>query len=237
MNTVTVVGVGPGPLASLTKEAESELLGASKIFFRTGAHPVCEWLKRQGKHVACFDKLYETAWTQPGEIYDFMVSTILKEAELNGRATYAVPGSPVFLEDTTRLLRVRGKQTGTDVRVVHGLSFLEEALFQLNVDFADGLQVVLPWTHLETHRFTSKLNLLVCQFEAKRLPTDDPRVDLTRNWLRKEYPAEHAVTLIWTDGMPEYSTCTREFPLSDLAEECQKEKFFASLFVPALKRN
>ena len=49
---ITIVGLGPGPLVLLTKEAESELLAAEKVFFRTGAHPVYDWLKRQGKHVA-----------------------------------------------------------------------------------------------------------------------------------------------------------------------------------------
>jgi tetrapyrrole methylase family protein/MazG family protein len=237
MNKITIVGVGPGQLALLTKEAERELLGAKKIFFRTGAHPAYEWLKQQGKHVACFDKLYETAWTEPGEIYDFIVSAILKEAELQGEVTFALPGSPLFLEDTTRLLRERGKQAGVDVRVVHGLSFLEEALSQLNLDFADGLQVVLPWTHLETGRFTNQLNLFVCQVEAKRSPTDEPRIDLTQEWLLKKYPSEHSVTLIWTAGLPDYTTHTHEFPLRNLSKECGKEKFFASLYVPALSRS
>jgi tetrapyrrole methylase family protein / MazG family protein len=96
MPTITIVGLGPGPLGWLTKEAESELLGAEKIFFRTSGHPAYEWLKERGKHVVCFDRLYTTAWTEPGEIYEFMVSALLKEAELRGKVTYALPGSPFF---------------------------------------------------------------------------------------------------------------------------------------------
>jgi len=234
MTAITIVGLGPGPLPLLTKEAESELLAAEKIFFRTGAHPVYEWLKKQGKHVACFDKLYETPWKSPGEVYEFMVSALLKEAQLSGKVTYALPGSPVFLEDTTRMLRERGKAAGVDIRVVHGLSFMEEALSQLNLDFTDGLQVVLPWTHLENGRFTTQLHLLVAQIEAKRLPTDRIRVDLTMEWLLKAYPPDHPVTLIWTDGLPEYATHIRAFALRNLAKEYGEGKFFSSLFVPAL---
>src|ERR1700686_4869473 len=98
MRRIKVVGIGPGPTSYLTKEAEAELLGADKVFFRTGAHPVCEWLRSLGKDVLCFDLLYTTRWTEPGDIYDFMVSVLLNEATCRGEAVYAVPGSPDVLE-------------------------------------------------------------------------------------------------------------------------------------------
>jgi len=235
MKTITIVGLGPGPLPLLTKEAESELLAAEKVFFRTGAHPVYDWLKQQGKHVVSFDKLYESPWKNPGEVYEFMVSALLKELELSGKVTFALPGSPVFLEDTTRQLRESGKAADATVRIVHGLSFVEEALSRLNLDFEEGLQIVLPWTHLETGRFTTKLNLLVCQIEAKRVPEDKPRVDLVMEWLLRVYPPAHRVTLIWTDGPPGFTMRTQIFPLKDLVEKCGAERFFSSLFVPPRK--
>ena len=84
MRKITVVGVGPGATSYLTKEVEAELLRAAKIFFRTGAHPVYEWLRGRGKHLVCFDKLYDTQWANPGDIYEFMVAALFKEAELRG---------------------------------------------------------------------------------------------------------------------------------------------------------
>ena len=92
MAKIIVMGVGPGATSHLTKEVETELLRADKIFFRTGAHPVYEWLREQGKHLVCFDKLYDPVWTNPGDIYEFMVVALFKEAELRGEAVYAVPG-------------------------------------------------------------------------------------------------------------------------------------------------
>jgi uncharacterized protein YabN with tetrapyrrole methylase and pyrophosphatase domain len=121
-----------------------------------------------------------------------------------------------------------------EIRVVHGLSFMEEAFAKLDLNFAEGLQIVLPRTHLETGRFTTKLPLLVCQIEAMRAPTDEARVDLTMKWLLQAYPAGHEVTLIWTDGLPEYETRTRVIELKDLASWYGKTKYFASLYVPAL---
>jgi hypothetical protein len=42
------------------------------------------------------------------------------------------------------------------------------------------------------------LALMVCQIEARSNPLDKPRVDLTKEFLLKAYPPEHAVTLLWT---------------------------------------
>lgn len=237
MATITIVGLGPGPIGQLTKEAEAELLAADKIFFRTGAHPVYEWLEKQGKHVACFDRLYDLPWKASDEVYEFIVSALLKEAQLHGKVTFALPGSPVFLEHTTRLLRERESTAGVQVRLIHGLSFVEEALALLNLDFDAGLQVVLPRTHLETGRFTTKLGLLVCQTEAKESSTDAPHVDLTMEWLLRAFPPEHPVTLIWTDGLPDYKTQTREMALKNLVKEYGDAKYFSSLYVPPLQVN
>ncbi len=234
MNTIKIVGLGPGPVAQLTKEAENALLTADRIFFRTCAHPAYGWLLEQGKRVVCFDRLYSLPWKSGNEVYDFMVSALLKEAELTGMVTYALPGSPVFLEETTRLLQDKGGAAGAQVRLVHGLSFVEQALEQLNLDFGEGLQVVLPWAHLESGRFTPKLALLVCQIEARRLPRDEVRVDLTMEWLLRAFPADHPATLIWTDGLPSYRTETLKIKLQNLAHAYGKSKYFASLYVPPL---
>jgi tetrapyrrole methylase family protein/MazG family protein len=233
MATITVVGIGPGPISYLTKEAERELLLEDKVFFRTCAHPVYDWLHGLGKQLVCFDLLYTFAWTKPGEIYEFIVSALLKEAALRGKAIYGLPGSPVFLEDTTRLLRLRGAAEGVEIRVVHGLSFLELALAEVNCD-CRGLQIVLPLAHLQEGRYRKDLPLIVCQIEAGSLPLDKPRVDLTMKWLLERYPVDHSVTLIWTDGLPSYETQSKVMALKDLAREYGERKFFASLYVPPL---
>jgi tetrapyrrole methylase family protein/MazG family protein len=232
MARITVVGIGPGPATCLTKEAEAELLRADKVFFRMGAHPVYEWLKNLGKHVVCFDLLYTTRWTNPEDIYEFMVSALLKEAALRGEAVYAVPGSPDVLEETTNLIRSRGSKEGVEVTVLPGVSFLDQALAETNFDFSLGLQVVLPLTHLQHGFFTNRLALIVCQIEATSLQLDSPRVDLTMKFLLRAYLPDHPVTLIWTDGLPAYKLQSKVMALKDLAREYGEAKFFASLDVP-----
>jgi tetrapyrrole methylase family protein / MazG family protein len=234
MTAITVVGLGPGPLAYLTKEAEQELLIGDKIFFRTSVHPAYDWLHGLGKQLVSFDQLYTFKWTKPGEIYDFIASALLKEAELSGKAVYALPGSPVVLERTTGLLQSRGAAAGIEVRIVHGMSFLELALGEVNVHSSMGLQIVLPLAHLQQGRYRQDIPLLVCQIDARSLPLDKPRVDLTASWLLQQYPPHHPVTLIWTDGLPAYKTESKTIALKDLVREYGDGKFFASLYVPPL---
>lgn len=235
MARITVVGIGPEPVSCLTKEAEATLLGAQKIFFRLGSHPVYEWLRVLGKHLVCFDKLYATPWVQPGDVYEFMVSALLKEAVLTGEVVYTVPGSPDVLEATTNLIRSWAPKEGVEVRVLPGVSFLDEALAAINFDFSLGLQVVLPLTHLQHGLFTPRLALMVCQIEATTHSQEPPRVDLTMEFLLRSYPPQHPVTLLWTDGLPDYKTQTRVIALADLAREYGEVKFFASLYVPPLE--
>jgi tetrapyrrole methylase family protein/MazG family protein len=235
MARITVVGIGPGPVSCLTREAEAALLGAQKIFFRIGSHPVYEWLRGMGKHVVCFDKLYASHWVKPGDVYEFMVVALLKEAALTSEVVYAVPGSPDVLEVTTNLIRAWAPKESVEVRVLPGVSFLDEALAAINFDSALGLQVVLPLTHLQHGLFTPRLALMVCQIEATTQSQEPPRVDLTMSFLLRSYPAQHPVTLLWTDGMPDYKTQTKVVALADLVREYGEVKFFASLYVPPLE--
>ena len=235
MRRITVVGIGPGPVSCLTKEVEGELLRSDKVFFRMGAHPVCEWLRSLGKEVVSFDLFYRTPWPNPGDIYDFMVSVLLKEVAIRGDVVYSVPGSPEVLEDTTNLLRQRGPKEGVEVRVLHGVSFLDQVLAEVNHDFCDGWQVVLPLAHLQHGLFNKSLALIVCQIEAVRFPTENPRVDLTTEFLLKAYPSDHPVTLVWTDGLPGYETHSKRIALKELVREYGDGKFFASLYVPPIR--
>ena len=82
--------------------------------------------------------------------------------------------------------------------------------------------------------FNERLALMVCQIEARSNPLDKPRVDLTVEFLLKLHPPEHVVTLLWTDGLPEYKTQAKSMVLKDLIREYGDLKFLASLYGPPL---
>lgn len=234
MTTITVVGLGPGPLSQMTQEAEQHLRGGAKIFFRASAYPAYDWLHGLGKSLVSFDGLYSMPWPDATALYEFMVTALLKEVSLRDEVTFALPGSPLVLEDTVQILKARGPAAGVDIRIIHGVSFVEVALAAVDFDFKAPLQVVLPRLHLQSDLIDSRSALLVCQPQATGHPTEAPRIDLTLDWLQRRYPADHPVTLIWTSGPPNYRTEHATVPLADLARAYGERTYDASLFVPPL---
>lgn len=235
MPVITVVGLGPGPVEGLTREAEQALLLTDKVFVRTVGHPVCGWLRDQGRQVIGFDHLYTIPWPQWSDIYNFIVDALMKEASLRGTVVYGLPGSPVVLESTSHDLRRRGADKGIDVKVILGVGFLDQLLAEVNLDSHMGFQVVLPLRHLQLGHFDKYLPMIVCQIQAARCD-ERPRIDLTMKWLLDAYPENHPVTLVWTDGMPAYATQSSVVALRDLATAYGKARYFASLYVPPLPR-
>ena len=195
--------------------------------FRTGLYPAFHWLRELGKQVICFDVLYTLPWSDPREKYKFMAEVLLKEAAIRGHAIYAVPGSPFVFEHTVRLLRQQSATARVEIRMIHGMSFLEPALSVISPPDDPGLQIVLDY-HLQSGRFSTHLPLLVCQIE----PSNGYSV---MEWLLRAYPPTHAVTLIWTEGLPAYQTLSKIIELRDLNRECGPGKFYASLYVPSQK--
>ena len=236
MAVITVVGLGPGPIGGLTREAEQTLLETNKVFVRTVGHPVCDWLRDQGKQVIGFDHLYTRPWPQQSDIYEFIVNALLTEASLRETVVYGLPGSPVVLENTGHDLTRRGAARGIDVKIVLGVGFLDQLLAEVNLDSSLGFQVVLPLRHLKHGHFDKHLPMIVCQIQAAR-HNEPARIDLTMKWLLSAYPPSHPVTLVWTDGLPAYVTRSEVVALQDLATAYGEAKYFASLYVPPLPRD
>ena len=89
-------------------------------------------------------------------------------------------------------------------------------------------------THLQDGLFNERLALMLCHIEVRSNPQDKPRVDLTVEFLLEAYRPERVVTLLWTNGLPEYKTQAKSMALRDLTREYGEAKIFASLFVPPL---
>jgi uncharacterized protein YabN with tetrapyrrole methylase and pyrophosphatase domain len=89
MATITIVGLGPGPLSLLTKEA-GNCFGPTKSFFRTASYPAYDWLHGLGKKVASFDQVYYLPWSSCLDMYNFMATALLKEAAIRENAIYAL---------------------------------------------------------------------------------------------------------------------------------------------------
>jgi len=146
---ITVCGLGPGGAGSVTTATLAAIERSTVRFVRTARHPTANLVSG----AASFDHLYEGAESFDevyGAIADALVAAAVDVAAsarsgAGGSVLYAVPGSPLVLEDSVRRLRADPR---VDVELVPALSFLDEAWARLGVDpVDDGVRLV------DGHRF------------------------------------------------------------------------------------
>jgi tetrapyrrole methylase family protein/MazG family protein len=146
---ITVVGLGPGGLDLVTAGASSAVSDAgdagTPVFFRTKHHPAAAALLAAGAagpDARTFDDRYDCE-SSFAAVYDSIVTTLIDIAREQGRALYAVPGSPLVAERTVELLRSLTEDAGIVLGLVPGLSFCDLAWARLGIDpIASGVRLV-----------------------------------------------------------------------------------------------
>ena len=139
MNVLHVVGLGPGSDEHVTDETRRVIAECSRRFLRTARHPSAHLVP----NATSFDEVYENA-RDFDTVYAIIAERLAHETE---RATaagesivYAVPGSPLVLERTVRLLR---SDPRLDVRLHPAMSFLDLVWARLGIDpVDDGVALV-----------------------------------------------------------------------------------------------
>ena len=139
---ITLMGLGPGDIGSLTREAWDWILSIDTLYIRTMAHPIVDALPN-GLALIGFDDILDQH--EEEDAVSTVVETILNLGLQPGGVTYAVPGHPLVGEATCEAILRRAKQREIPCRVIDGLSFLEPTFHVLGVDpfgslsLADGL--------------------------------------------------------------------------------------------------
>jgi tetrapyrrole methylase family protein/MazG family protein len=124
---VTVVGLGPGDDRWVTLQTQSAITAATVRFVRTRRHPSAHLV---GDEAVSFDDIYDAA-DSFDDVYRAIVERLAESARIHGEVLYAVPGSPLVLERTVRLLRADSR---IDTRVLPAISFLDLAYERLGLD-------------------------------------------------------------------------------------------------------
>ena len=141
MATITILGLGPGDAALLTRQAWDLLLSARVLYLRTAIHPTVAELPEH-LELRSFDALYESAGAF-GEVYEQIAADLVARAGAGADVLYAVPGHPLVAEATTRRLLTLAAEHAIDVSVVAGLSFVEPVCAALALDpLEHGLQLL-----------------------------------------------------------------------------------------------
>jgi tetrapyrrole methylase family protein/MazG family protein len=222
---ITIVGLGPGDPALLTREAWVLMDQAEELYLRTSQHPVVSSLPSQLK-LRSFDHLYEESQSFE-DVYQAIIDQVLLEAGKPSGVVYAVPGDPTIGEATVSGLRERAREVGLRFEIVHGISFVEPCLSALGLDALDGLSIADAVELARRHHpsFDPDTPAIIGQLYSRMLATD---VKLT---LMNQYPPDHPIRLIHHAGT--IAEDLEDLPLEAL-DRSSKIGSLTALFVPAL---
>jgi tetrapyrrole methylase family protein/MazG family protein len=224
---VTILGLGPGDPALITRQAWTILESADEVYLRTRQHGTWTSLPTQPA-LHSFDELYERL-DRFDEIYRAIVDRLLELARRPRGVVYAVPGDPTVGEAAVPELRRRAAEAGLSLELVHGVSFVEPTLALVGLDALEGLQLADAVDLALRHHpaFTPDQPALIGQLHSRLLASD---VKLT---LMNQYPGDHPVHLVQDAGSPSARLETLALHALD-----QRESFglHSCLVVPPLPR-
>lgn len=138
-----IAGLGPGPINAITQATLDAINTIDVQFVRTRKHPTASLLPR----ATSFDDLYEKFETFD-EVYAAITEQVVAAAIEHGEVLYAVPGSPLVLENSVTLLAHDPRIT---VQILPAMSFLDLAWAAIGIDPVNaGVRLI------DGHRFVSE---------------------------------------------------------------------------------
>ena len=225
MSGIILLGLGPGDLNQLTREAWDVLSSADEIYLRTRQHPTVGGLPSSIK-IHSFDDLYEDGESFD-EVYASITQKILELGRRSQRVIYAVPGHPFVAESTCPEIARLARGEGLNVRVVEAVSFLEPTFSALGLDPYPRLTLFDALTLGQAHvpAFAPDASVLIAQIYSRLVASE------VKSTLTEIYPDEHHVQLIHAAG-------TKNQIIEDVAlyeiDRSEHIGLLTSLYVPPL---
>ncbi|MDP2993920.1 MAG: nucleoside triphosphate pyrophosphohydrolase [Anaerolineales bacterium] len=194
MPGITLLGLGPGDPAKLTREAWDVLASAGHVWLRTKQHPTVAGLPPALK-IHSFDALYENG-DSFDDVYSAIVEKVLELGKSPKGVVYAVPGDPFEAEATCPEIAQRARTLGLPLKIVSGLSFLEPVFAALGLDPYPRLILMdaLELSQAHVPGFPPDMPVLVAQVYSRLVAAE---VKMTLNTV---YPDEHPVRLVHAAG-------------------------------------
>ncbi len=225
MPGITLLGLGPGDPAQLTREAWEVLSSADEIYLRTRQHPTVPGLPPALK-VHSFDHLYENGESFEG-VYDAIVEKVLELGQRPQSVVYAVPGDPFVAEATGPEIARRARAIGLPLKIVNGISFLEPVFAALDIDPYPRLSLVdaIELSQAHVAAFPPDVPVLIAQIYSQIVAAE---VKMTLNTV---YPDEHPVLLVHAAGTKD--EVVEEIPLYEM-DRSKHTGLLTALYLPPL---
>jgi tetrapyrrole methylase family protein/MazG family protein len=192
--TITVVGLGAGDFNQITMGTYQLLKDAETLYLRTKDHPVIRNLEKERISFASFDELYEQHESFQ-EVYDSIVAFLIEKA-CSQNIVYAVPGHPLVAEQTVQMLLERQDESGVNVVIKGGQSFIDPILTTLRIDPIEGLQL-LDGTSLRKEELQLEQHIIIAQVYDSFVASE---IKLT---LMERYPDDYQVVIVTAAGSSE----------------------------------
>lgn len=138
MGKISIVGLGPGRFDDMTLET-LRLLKQGKTYLRTRVHPCVDHFAEEGIAYESFDFLYEVKDSFE-EVYANIVERLIDAARTED-IVYAVPGNPLFAEESVEMLISRCEKEDVPYKVYPAVSFVDTVCDTLAIDPNQGLLV------------------------------------------------------------------------------------------------
>lgn len=138
MKTIHILGLGSSTIDNMTVGTLNIIRQCEALYLRTEKHPCVQELQRMGVQYKTFDELYETL-SSFDSVYDTIAATLLQCPFKT--VVYAVPGAPMFYEDSVQRLLQKAPDD-VDIVIESAVSFLDTVFSSLRLDGSKPFKVM-----------------------------------------------------------------------------------------------
>jgi len=194
---ITILGLGPGSSALVTRGAWRAMLDCELLLLRTARHPCLDELP-DTRRWHSFDALYE-AHDHFEDVYAQIAQRVVAAAQQCENLVYAVPGDAMVGEATVPQVLRLAAERALPTELLPGISFIEPCLALLELDALDGIQIhdALEIAELYHPPLNPSLPALLAQVYSRHVAS---QLKLT---LMNQYADDFAVLLVHAAGTPQ----------------------------------
>lgn len=225
MGKITVVGLGPGDIGSLTIGAVEKISSGNKVLLRTVNHPTVKYLDEKGIAYDSYDYVYENRGDFE-EVYEYIVNDLVNKSKEFKDIIYCVPGHPLVAEKTVSMLIELEKNGSIELEIIPGLSFIEPVILAVGIDPVSGLKIVDGLNIHETI-FDINIDCIVTQVY------DKIRASELKLVLMEVYGDEHQVYVINSAGIKDREKIFK-IPLYEL-DRIDEIDYLTSIYIPKIE--
>ena len=218
---IEIIGLGPSADEYITDHTRQRIAAHKHRYLRTAQHPSAHLVV----DAITFDKRYETSGTFD-DVYIGIAADLISAAIQHGEILYAVPGSPLILERTVRLLMSDDR---IECIVNPAMGFLEIAWARLGIDPVENSVRLIDGHQFATAAAGLTGPLLVAHCHANWVLSDIKlAAEDTDNVSNDDMP----VVILHHLGLPDEVVAT--VPWSELDHSIEADHL-TSIYIPELR--